>query len=166
MRAFTTALIEEKNRLEGGRPWAQLVEITVNADSKAFFTSHPETLTFSGNVWAPLPIQIGAEEQTSDVSLPRVSIGVSNFAGQSFRFAKENDLSTNQVTIYIVNTGLLTAGNAAILKMNIVGFSFAGEAARFDLGLPFDFNSEGPQGVYNRRSFPTIPFNFSNFAIL
>ncbi len=142
------------------------MEITVNADSKAFFTSHPETLTFSGNVWAPLPIQVGAEEQTSDVSLPRVNIGVSNFGGQAFRFAKDNDLSTNNVTIYVVNTNLLTGGNAAILKMRIVGFTFAKEAARFELGLPFDFNTEGPQGVYNRRSFPTIPFNFLSYAIL
>lgn len=166
MRSFTTNFINEKNKLEGGRAWAHLVEITVNVNTKAFFTSSPETLTFSGNVWAPLPIQIGAEEQTSDVSLPRVNIGVSNFGGQAFRFAKDNDLSTNEVTIYVVNTNLLTGGNAAVLKMRIVGFTFAAEAARFELGLPFDFNTEGPQGVYNRRSFPTIPFNFSQYAIL
>ncbi len=166
MRSFTTDFIAEKNKLEGARPWAQLVEITINPSTKAFFTSHPETLTFSGNTWAVLPMQIGAEEQLGDRSLPKLSIGVSNFAGQAFRFAKENDLSTNQVVVYVVNTGLLDAGGAATIKMRILGFAFAKESARFDLGLPFDFNSEGPPQVYNRRDHPSIPFSFINYAVI
>ncbi len=109
---------------------------------------------------------IGAEEQNSTGSLPKLVIGVSNFAGQAFRFAKENDLSTNEVTVRLVNTQLLQAGEDARVRMRILGFTFADDQARFDLGLPFDFNSEGPTRTYNRRDFPSIPFRFENYALI
>jgi len=148
------------------RAWAHLVEIVINPSTTAFFTTFPETLTFSGNIWAPVPMTIGAEEQNSTGSLPKLIINVSNFAGQAFRFAKENDLSTNEVIVRLVNTQLLEPGEDARVRMRILGFTFAQEAARFDLGLPFDFNSEGPNRTYNRRDFPSIPFKFDNYALI
>lgn len=163
MRQFSTAWIEEKNRLEGRRAYAHLVEIEVNANTTAYFTSHPETLTWNSRVYAPAPIRIGDEELAADGALPRMNVRVGNTAGLAFKFAKDNDLALNDVWIRTINTNLPNSGDDARIKMQILGSGFTEEIAQFSLGLGFTYDAEGPLRVYNRVDHPCIPVNFRNY---
>lgn len=166
MRAFSTAFIAEKNKLEGAGAWVHLVEITLNANTTAYFVSHAETATWNSQIYLPCPMQISAEEQSADGSLPQMTIDVSNPAGAIYRAAKENDLSLKSVTIRMVNLNLTNSGDDARTKMKILGSAFSDEVARFTLGFAFNFDAEGPKRIYNRRDHPCIPINFRNYAVV
>ena len=103
MKTFTTSFIALKNSLEG-QVWTHLIDLQVNANSTAYFTSHPETLTYNSRVYVPVPFIVGAEEQRTGGELPQLTIDVSNYTGAALRFAKDNDLSMNDVTIRLINT--------------------------------------------------------------
>lgn len=166
MRVFTNSFIQEKNRLEGERAWTHLLEVVINVNTTGFFTTSPETITYSGTVYAPIPAQIGIEEQNADGSLPVMFVDVANLSGKVFRMMKDNDLSMNTVTIRLVNLAQLTGGDEATTVMQITGTAFSNEIARFNLSLNINFEAEGPVRTYNRRSFPGIPFSFRQFGLI
>jgi len=144
-----------------------LVEIEINASSTAFFTSHPDTLTWNNQVYAPVPMRIGEEEIASDMSLPRLYVDVSNYAGQAYQFAKDNDLSLNDVTIRLVNLSLTSSGEDARVKLQIIGSAFSNDAGRFSLGFGFSFDVDGPRRTFNTRDFPSMPTgNFGHYMIV
>ena len=144
-----------------------LVEIEINASSTAFFTSHPDTLTWNNQVYAPVPMRIGEEEIASDMSLPRLYVDVSNYAGQAYQFAKDNDLSLNDVTIRLVNLSLTSSGEDVRVKLQIIGSAFSNDAGRFSLGFGFSFDVDGPRRTFNTRDFPSMPTgDFARYVIV
>ena len=111
-------------------------------------------------------MMIGPIEQQATGQLPTMTVDVWNFRGQAFQFAKDNDLSLNDVTVRVVNLSLTTSGAEDSIKLQILGSAFTEEVGRFTLGHDFSYDSEGPRRQYNRRDFPSIPFSFRQFAIL
>lgn len=166
MRQLSSAYITEKNRLEGKNAWAHLVEVTLNVNTTAYMTTHAETLVWNSRTYAPVPMRIGAEEQSSDGSLPSIRIDVANPGGSAFKFAKENNLVLKDVTIRLINVVLTSSGDDTRCTMQILGSAFVDEAAAFTLGFRFNFDAEGPLRVYNRRDHPMLPANFRNYAVL
>ena len=142
------------------------MEIEINANSTAYFCTSPETITWNSRTYAPVPMQISEEEQATDMSLPQLFVDVSNFGGQAFRFAKDNDLALNDVWIRMVNLTLTQSGADARIKLQILGSAFTDEVGRFTLGFGFNFDVDGPRRSYNRRDFPSIPFEFSKYVII
>ena len=165
MKEFSSEFLRLKNLKEGTRAWTHLVEIQTSAASTARFCTSAETTTWNGNTYAPVAMRIGEEEVRSDMSMPRMSIDVANYGGQAYRFAKDNDLSLNNVTIRMVNLALTTSGNDARVTMQVLGCAFENDAARFELGLAFTHDMEGPRRTWNRRDFPEIPYNFDQWFI-
>jgi hypothetical protein len=153
-----------KNRVEGRNVWANLVEVSVNANSTAYFTSHPDTLTYIGNTYRPIPCVISEEEMDAQGTLPKMTIDVSNFGGEAYRFAKDNDLTGRSVTLRTIHTTESGSGDEAKIKMSILSAMFANEVARFDLFLPITLEAEGPVRTYNRRDFPGLPYNMRQFG--
>lgn len=155
-----------KNQLEGANIWAHLVEIYVNANTTAYLTSHPETLTWNGVTYMPIPLAIGEEESNTSGELPQLRVSVSNFGGMAYKFAKDNDLSLQNTTLRFINTTLTASGNADSITMQILGSMFVGEVAVFNLGWNFNYDALGPNRTYDRTSYPTIPYNLKQFAII
>ena len=112
-----------------------------------------------------MPFLVGQSEQTADGQLPSLSVDVSNFQGMALRFAKDNDLSLNDVTIRLVNPVLTSSGQEDFVKMQIQSVVFTEEIARFNLGFNFSWDAEGPRRSYNRKEFPNIPYNASKFLV-
>ena len=166
MRAFSSAFIAEKNKSEAAGVWTHLVEVQLSVNTTVYFVSHPETVTWNGATYNPMPMRVSAEEQSADGSLPQMTIDVSNPAGQIYRVAKENDLSLKTVIVRAVNLSVTNSGDDARVKMKILGTAFAEESARFTLGFGFNFDAEGPKRVYNRRDHNAVPINFRNYAIV
>lgn len=166
MRTFSSSFVSELNRLEGTRAWAHVVEISVSANSTAYFTTSPDTHVWNSNTYRPIPMSIGEEEQSADGSLPRLFVDVSNYAGQAFAFAKDNDLSLRDVTVRLVNLSFPNSGDDARITMQILGAVFYNEAARFNLGFDFNFDAEGPRNTWNRRDHPSIPISFRTYALV
>lgn len=146
--------------------WCHLVEIEVNASSTAYFTTHPETVTYIARTYTPVPMHIGEIEMSDAEELPQTSVDVVNLQGMAFRFAKDNDLALNDVTIRLLNTTLTNSGADDSVKMQILGSIFTNEVGRFILGRNFSYDGMGPRRVYNRVNFPSIPYNFRRFAII
>ena len=163
MRIFTTEFIDAKNQMEGRRVYTSLAEFTVNANSNAYLTTHPDTLTWNANIYMPIPMRISSDEQTADGTNPRMTIDVSNISGHAFKFAKDNDLTLQPVWIHFINTELTTSGNDRRIKLVVVGAAFNEEVGQFVLGPSHSYDAEGPLRVYNRRDHPTIPANFRNY---
>ena len=109
---------------------------------------------------------VGPIETQATGQLPTMTVDVWNFQGQAFQFAKDNDLSLNDVTVRVVNLSLTTSGAEDSIKLQILGSAFTDEIGRFTLGYDFNYDAEGPIRVYTRRTFPSIPYNFRQFAIL
>lgn len=105
------------------------------------------------------------DEQSADGQLPQMTVDVSNFRGMALRFAKDNDLSLNDVTIRLVNTSLVSSGAEDLVRMQVLAAVFADEACRFILGFNFNYDAEGPRLTYSRNLFPSIPFNAAKFFI-
>lgn len=159
-------MIAAKNAAEQGEPWAVLVELEVNTNSTSFMTTHPETVTWNSQIYNPVPIRIGMEEITADGSLPRMTLDVANRGGEAFRFAKDNDLSLNEVTLRLVNLANVSSGSDARAKLQIKGALFADEVARFNLELPVNTETEGPKRIFDRATFKCIPFSFKNYSVI
>ena len=166
MKVFTSSFIAAKNQLEGDNVWAHLVELTVNVNTTARFTSCPETLTWNGNTYMPVPLFIGDEQMSGDGELPRLQMTVANFAGLTYKFAKDNDLSLQNTTIRFINTTLTASGNADSITMQILGSIFTGEIAVINLGWNFNYDAMGPRRIYDRTSYPTIPYNLKAFGVI
>lgn len=166
MRELTTEFLASKNAAERGDPWASLVELEINVNTTAYLTSHPETITWNAKTYAPVPMRIGMEEIASDGSLPRMFIDASNYGGMAFRFAKDNDLSLNDVTLRLINLANVASGSDARVKLQIKGAAFASEAVRFNLELPVNTDIEGPKRIFDRSSFKCIPHGFKNYAVV
>lgn len=109
---------------------------------------------------------IGPVEQQATGQLPTMSIDVWNFQGQAFQFAKDNDLSLNDVVIRVVNLSLTTSGAEDSIRLQILGSAFTDEVGRFTLGHDFSYDAEGPRRIFSRRDFPGIPFNFRAYGII
>ena len=153
-----------KNQLED-TTWCHCVDLTINVNTTAHFTNLPDTFTYAGVTYAPVPFLVGAVDQTADGQLPSLSVDVSNFQGMALRFAKDNDLSLNDVTVRLVNPTLTVSGADDFVRMQILSAVFADEAARFNLGFNFNYDADGPRRTYNRRDFPNMPFNASKFFV-
>jgi hypothetical protein len=166
MRIFSTAFVAEKNKLEGAGVWTHLVEVYVGVGSVGYFASHTETVTWNSQAYMPVPMRISAEEQSSDGSLPQISIDVSNPAGRVYQMAKQNDLALRPVIVRLVNLNLTNSGDDARVKMKILGTTFAEEIGKFTLGFGFNFDAEGPKRIYNRRDHDCVPIQFRNYAIV
>ena len=115
--------------------------------------------------YQPVPFLVGASEQTADGQLPTLSVDVSNFQGMALKFAKDNDLSLNDVTVRLVNPVLTSSGQEDFVKMQVQTVVFTDEIARFNLGFNFNYDAEGPRRTYNRRDFPNIPYNAAKFLL-
>lgn len=142
-----------------------MIDLVVNPSTTARFTSHPETITFNGFVYQPVPLAVGVEDQTTDGQLPQMTVDVSNFGGMALKFARDNDLALNDVTIRRINISLTGSGQADLIKLQILSAIFADEAARFNLGFNFNYDAEGPRLTYNRRDYPSIPFRADKFLV-
>jgi len=164
MKTFSSSFIALKNAMED-TTWCHLVDLTVNANTTARFTNLPDTLSYAGQIYASVPFLVGVSEQSGDGSLPQMTVDVSNFQGMALRFAKDNDLALNDVTIRLVNPSLTTSGQEDLIRMQVKNVIFADEVARFNLGFSFDMDQEGPRRTYNRRDFPSIPHNASKFFV-
>lgn len=166
MREFTTTFIAEKNKLETRAAWAVLLELEVNANSTFYATSHVDTVTWNSRVYQPIPMQISAEEISSDGQLPSMNVDCGNTGGKAFIFAKDNDLSLNDVTLRIINTTLSTSGSDARVKLQITGMAFNEEAARFNLSIPINTELFGPKRVFDRSTFKSIPYGYKSYAVI
>ena len=59
MKSWTSSFIALKNSLEN-ETWGHCVDLVVNANTTAHFTNLPDTLTFAGVNYAPVPFLVGA----------------------------------------------------------------------------------------------------------
>lgn len=166
MRELTSEMVTAKNAAETGKPWASLVELEINVNTTAYFTSHPETVTWNTRTYAVVPMRIGIEETASDGSLPRMFIDAANYGGMAFRFAKDNDLSLNDVTIRLINIANVASGSDARVKLQIKGAVFGNDVVRFALELPINTETQGPKRIFDRATFKSIPHGFKNYAIV
>ncbi len=148
-----------------GTTWYHLVELVINPSTTAFMTTFVETVTWNNQTYAPVPMSISPEQQGAEGELPSVYIDVANYGGQAFRFARDNDLTLNDVTIRLVNATATSSGDDSRLKMQILGATFTKDVARFNLSLNFTYDAEGPKRIFDRRSFP-IPFAQGSWVIL
>ena len=110
-----------------------------------------------------MPFVVGEEEQSGEGQLAQMTVGVSNFQGMALRFAKDNDLSLNDVTIRLINTTLTVSGQDDNVKLQILSAVYTNEVAKFELGFNFNYDVDGPRQTWNRRDFPSIPFNVGKF---
>ena len=164
MKTFTTSFIAAKNALEG-QVWCDLVDLMITPTSTAYFTSHPETLVYNTQTYMPVPMVVTVPEQAAAGELPQMTVDVANFGGMALRFAKDNNLALNDVTVRLINISLTNSGQEDLVRLQILGAIFSNEMARFVLGHNFNYDVEGPRLTYNRRDFPTMPFNASKFFI-
>ena len=109
-------------------------------------------------------MRISEEESTVDGSLPQMSVTVANFENMAYRFAMDSDLTGRSVTIRLAST-LSNSGDESKTTMKIRGCVFTEETGSFELGYPFDMDSDGPRRTYNRRDYPGIPINQRAFGI-
>ncbi len=142
----------------------QLVEISL-VSSTMLITSHPETVSYAGKVYAPFPLNIADEQISGDGQVPTLPVQVSNYAGLAYKFVKENDLTLHEVVIRRIHT-LSSSGDEAKVRLWIRGVTFANEVAAFELGFKFSLEEEGPRRQYDRRSFPGIPLNLRAYSFI
>ena len=165
MRTFSTSFLALKNRLEGAGAWAHLVEISYSANSIAYLTSHPETLSYAGRIYIPVPLRLEEEQLTADGTLPRLRAHVGNYGGVIYSFLKNFDLTRQPVTVRTIHT-LSSSGDEAMIALSIFAVTATNEVAQFDLGLAITMDAEGPRRTYNRRDYPGMPLNFRQFVVV
>jgi hypothetical protein len=143
-----------------------MIEVVVNANSIAYMTTNPETLTWNSRIYAPIPATISVEEQGAQGELPQIFIDVANYGGRAFSFANDNDITLNDVTIRQVSPTLTSSGADARVTMQVLGAAFSKDMSRFNLGWAFNYDAEGPKRTWNRRDHPSIPFAFGQYAFI
>ena len=165
MRTFTTEFVQAKNEQDGRRAWLHLLDLSLPTGAVARFTSHPETITYAGNIYAPIPMVLSEETQDSDGTLPRQTVTTANFADLAYDFVRNYDLSGQNVTLRFINTDSASGDEVKVIYV-VQSAIFQREAAQFQLGYPFDMDADGPRRTYNRRDFPGIPFNHRAYALI
>lgn len=143
-----------------------MIELEINVSSTFYATTHAETLTWNSQTYRPIPGEIGEEAQNATGEIPRMFLDVTNMGGEAFRFAKDNDLSLNNVILRLINTSITTSGSDARSKWKIMGVGFNDEVARFNLSLGINPDAEGPARTYDRTTYPSIPIGFASYYVV
>ncbi len=164
MQAFSSQMVALKNAQETAGQWVQLVEVSIPS-STVCLTSFTDTITYAGRTYSPVPLAIGNERVSADGQLPQTNVSISNFGGFAYQFVSQTDLTQREVTLRLINT-LSSSGDEAKARLWIRGATFAVDVATFELGLPLDFESQGPRRTYNRRDFKGIPINLRAYSFV
>jgi len=150
----TDLLLPKTNTLSQGKPffWLFSIRVPETPEPKAYrLTSHGVSVQFGqdeqGNtlVWQPFEISFDAIKQSSDGSLPILSITIKDPRGTILRAIESYDYLLGQtVTMILVHSEMLSVSNAKkSFDLTIVGFSMTDEG-----GASFAMSSEGLYNSY------------------
>lgn len=149
-KILPAAIVAEKNKLMSENPWIYLFEITISEAEYLRVCNNNENVSFEGNVYQAIPMQIDTFTQTKDGKIPSLSVSVSN-VGKLLTYYTElyGGLVDCPVRLMVVNLGLLAEDYAELtFNFSITTTSIGSEWIVFSLGVPNPLKRRFPQHRY------------------
>lgn len=139
MLTLPAALITAKNQLSQSDPWLLLIIVElVPSTTYLYLVRNTEDVTFNSQVYTAFPFEIEAVQQKAKGEAPVVELRVSNVSRAIQAYVEQyNGLVGNQITLQLVNAGLLTENYAELTEyFCVLGCVCNVEWVTFSLGAP------------------------------
>jgi len=135
MKALPASLIVEKNRLYSDLPWVVLLEVQVDDSSWERWAVYPESVTFAGQEYSPLPAIFDTLSESSEAKIEGVQVQVANANREVSAYLENNNIIGNKVVLKIVSTSELSDANSCLsFTYRINRVQVTDQAAVFELG--------------------------------
>jgi phage-related protein len=108
VKTLNASLVLEKNKLYSKAPWIHLFAIVIDSDTTIYRAAYPEDVTWNGQTYTATPIWIDPEKQTSSGRLADLTVHIANVDQTISAYVENNQLTGNNVTIYIVSASDLS----------------------------------------------------------
>ena len=147
-------MVAEKNKVASGNVTLMLLEIHIPGETETVvrIAQNNEDVTWAGETWQALPVQISEIPQSSKGDVPRVDIQVSNVNREMRYYIELYDIYTKTygyspitVKIMVINSGNLAATEPEVeFDFELVQPKSGTQWATFTLGAPSPFNQRYP----------------------
>lgn len=130
-------IIIEKNKIEGGGPWLDLVELYVSPSQITYLNNGNDLVAYDAgagsNDYYPFPFRVDQTVQDGDNNISASSITVANINGTMSRLVKASQGTFIDRTV-ILRRGYVGGDVAVVYIFRINKISYDREAVTFELG--------------------------------
>lgn len=136
MKTLPTVLVREKNKLYTPDPWIVLLEITLDPETKLFFCSNNEDVSFAGQSYTAFPFYLEPTKQSSKGEIPTISLRVCNVTQLIHSYLEDLAGGVGAgVTVKVVNAGHLSENYSELdMTFSILATQADAEWITFTLG--------------------------------
>ena len=153
MRTLPSALIAEKNQLDGSEPWLVFLEITLPGDEKEYIVRNNEDITWpatAGQLYTAVPFELDMIEDSGSGEIPRVNLKISNVQRMLQGYLESYDGAIGAtVKMTIVSVDHLDEDYSEFEStFDVIGSSANYEWVTFTLGAPNPLKQRFPLNKY------------------
>ena len=145
-------IILAKNKTSNENPWLMLIDIDIDG-TIIRLANNNDNVTFQSNTYQAFKFNIDAIKNSSGGKLNGVSLSVSNVEKTLSTYLEDtNGLVNSTVTLYIVNSALLTEDYSELtMYFTIMGATVDETFVTFILSTPSPLKKRFPQDKYIAR---------------
>jgi hypothetical protein len=168
MKTFLSSdYIARLNARHFGGVFFKAAVIVVDGFTTLYFADLNETVTFDGHTYERLAMRWEGNSQTSQGSLPTVSVTVSNVNGRVGTYLEQQILIGCDVTLQLLHLDLLaTVTDQDAVKLQVMAVQWNRQQAVFTLGVNLALQEMLPRHVITASEFPGVPDSLRRGSIL
>lgn len=147
MKALTTALIIEKNKIASPNPWLITLDVTWPNDDISRFVRNTENITFQSNVYTAIPFEVDVQSENSKGQMSQLSLRISNIGKAVTSYLEQTGGAIgSRVVVRLINANLLAENYADLeLTYDVMNTSLNNQWAVFTLGCPNPLRAPFPR---------------------
>lgn len=164
---LSTAYIDALNRLHSGGVFVKAAVVDIAPGTLLYFADAQAPFTFQGHLYTPLPMRWEGMGQTSQQTLPAITVTVANVDGQIGTYLEANIVFGRGARLQLLHLDLLgTSTDVDSVALNILACEWTWETAAFHLGLDIGLQEVLPRGLTTAEEMPGVPEGLRRASIL
>jgi len=168
MKTFLSSdYIARLNARHAGGVFFKAAVIVVDGSTTLYVADINESITFDGHAYERLAMRWEGNAQTSQGSLPTVSVTVSNVTGRVGTYLEQQILIGCDVTLQLLHLDLLaTVTDQDAVKLQVMAVQWNRQQAVFTLGVNLALQEMLPRFVITAAEFPGVPDSLRRGSVL
>jgi len=148
---LSTNYINKKNLINTSSAWLTLLKVQIGPSAYAYFTNNNTDVTYDSQVYTAYPFVLGTKTESSQGKIIQYDLSISNVGRLLIPYLKAyNGLKGYTITIYIVNSDLLSEIAAITETYDVLSCNYNSKNVNFQLGKANLLNLSFPKKRYKK----------------